>query len=119
MNHFISRFENEVEFLKGISVSYTSLIRPYCASQYDGSFRYMRLFTPKYNQLDPISLAKVEKCNVYVRRTLSRISWKIPILRPTLKCHKNPANIRPVISKRGIASIQVGKVICFALSKIK
>lgn len=72
----------------------------------------------KYNEGTSMKMADVKKLSVFVRCTLSRVDWKIPVFRPTLKCHKTPIKIRPVISKRRTANTQVGKVICSAFSKI-
>lgn len=56
--------------------------------------------------------------NAKVRFDLSKKAWGVPHFRPTIKCHKDPRQLRPVICKRGTPSICVGEVIEGVFKKI-
>lgn len=57
--------------------------------------------------------------NAEVYHVLSSVEWVVPKFIPTVKYHKTPLTIRPVISKKGSASMSVGKVIVRALEQMR
>lgn len=96
---------------------YEFLVAPYVVSPYDSSFGHLRLFMALPGATG-YAYKNITSMNAYVSSLLKRVSWKVPIFRPTIKFHKQPLKIRPVISKRGTPSISVGKAINFAVGKI-
>lgn len=97
--------ESESGFLADVKASYMDLVKPYVVPIYDSTCGFKRLFMLKYNECTPIRRVEIERMNTFVRNTLLRVVWKVPVLRPTIKCHKTPLKIRPVISKRGTAIV--------------
>lgn len=57
--------------------------------------------------------------NRKVHYVLSHAEWRMPMFIPTVKYHKTPLSLRPVVSKKGSASVAVGRVICEALTRIR
>lgn len=76
------------------------------------------LFMPVNRRVRRKYLEEISRMNKYVASLLRRINWKVPVFRPSLKFHKTPAKLRPIVSKRFTPSIQIGKAILFALKKI-
>lgn len=64
------------------------------------------------------NMGLIEGLNKQVVYLLSRIEWRCPSFSPTLKFHKDPLALRPVISKCGGPSIALGRVIKMALERI-
>lgn len=56
--------------------------------------------------------------NRKVGYTLKNICLGMPRFRPTIKLHKDPRKVRPVISKRGTPSITIGRVIRKAFENV-
>lgn len=108
----------EEEYLAGIKVRYEGLIAPLVASKYSDEFGSMRLFMSSSAPMTARALDDLDRMNQFVLRSLSHAVFGIPVFRPSVKFHKSPLKLRPVISKRNTPSISVGKVICYALSKI-
>lgn len=76
------------------------------------------LFMPVTRRVKKKNLDDISRMNQYVASILRRINWKVPVFRPSLKFHKTPAKLRPIVSKRETPSIPIGKAILFALKKI-
>lgn len=107
--------ESESSFLDEVEAKYKVQVVGFCSSLYDKKYSNQKLFLPLPKKLS----ASVFSMNLYVRNTLTRVAWKVPVFRPTLKVHKKPHSIRPIISKRHTPSILVGKVIRTALGLIE
>ena len=60
----------------------------------------------------------IKVLNKRVMYWLTHCGWQMPSFRPTLKFHKDPIKLRPVVSKRFSPSIGLGKAIKLALDQI-
>lgn len=107
--------EEEMVYLSELKRKYAAIIAPYLLEYSSEDIKVKKIFVQDNQQLGSMRL---KGYNAYVRRTLRRVEWKIPILQPTIKFHKDPVKIRPVICKRGTPSISVGKVIKFTIEKL-
>lgn len=56
--------------------------------------------------------------NRQVAHMLSKVEWRFPVFSPTLKFHKDPLVLRPIISKCGSPSIALGLVIKRAMEAL-
>lgn len=113
--YVLSTLGTEEEVLAMLVRKYNFAVAPLLVNPAENGF--LRLFMPAY-QLTPVRSYDIIRMNSYVRHQLSRINWKIPIFRPSIKYHKFPLKLRPIVSKRDTPSIPVGRVILFALKKI-
>lgn len=109
---------DEASFLVSVKDIYMDFIAPLNRLHHKRSFQGEFLFVPSPHAYTPATLKELQKMNAYVRGSLLRANWKVPVFRPTLKFHKNPLKVRPVISKRDTPSIVVGRVIRYALNQI-
>lgn len=68
--------------------------------------------------LRSINEERLDGLNKQVSYILSKIKWRFPSFSPTLKFHKSPLVLRPVISKFDGPSISLGLVIKAALEAV-
>lgn len=61
----------------------------------------------------------VKGMNSYFSGTLSRANWGMPSLNPSVKYHKDPIKVRPIVCKRGTPSITVGYAVRYVLDKLR
>lgn len=108
---------DEASYLTSVEQVYRSAIssfdRLYHRGASSGSFLFVCLPGSTANQYKEIT-----SLNSYVRSLLVNVCWSVPTFRPTIKFHKDPVKIRPVISKRDTPSISVGKVVRLALERV-
>lgn len=63
--------------------------------------------------------AVVRGLNQYVYECLNGCAWGFPSFRPSIKYHKDPLKLRPIVCKRGTPSIGVGNAIRYVVSKVR
>lgn len=97
-------------YLDASRKNYMDLIGSYCM---DGGCK--RLYLPSYDDLTDIADGR----NRRVYQVLKRAEWKVPTFIPSVKYHKTPLAIRPVVSKKGSASVSVGIIISEALTLMR
>lgn len=85
---------------------------------FDLKSKKLRLFMPISRQIIIEDYKAIRRMNVFVSSAIGRAIWGVPIFRPSVKYHKTPAKLRPIVSKRHTPSIAIGKAILFALKKI-
>lgn len=61
----------------------------------------------------------VKGMNTYIFCTLSRANWGVPSSNPSVKYHKDPIKVRPIVCKRGTPSIAVGYAVRYVLEKLR
>lgn len=115
-NYVEFSIEDEATYISEIRKQYEEIVAPYLLEYSCDEMRVKRIFIPDINKL--LSNSHIKGCNAFIRANLRRVEWKIPVLQPTIKFHKDPVKIRPVICKRGTPSISVGKVIKFTIEQI-
>lgn len=103
-------------FLSTTQTTYKNNVSTFISSMYHPN--HVNLFYISKANPTPHESKFIQGMNAYVKRTLTKVEWNVPIYRPTLKLHKDPLKVRPVICKRHTPSISVGKVIRFVLGKI-
>lgn len=108
---------NGTTFLSSMKPIYLDVIAPFNRLTHSGSsfddFLYIA-----YRDSTASEFKNIISLNSYARSLLVSVDWAMPSFRPTIKFHKDPVKIRPVISKRGTPSIDVWKVVRFALERI-
>lgn len=108
---------DEASFLQSVEKLYLGAITPFNRLQHGASSfsGFLFLILPDSTA---VQRKEIISLNAYVRSILTHVSWAVPTFRPSIKFHKEPVKIRPVISKRGTPSISVGKVIRLALERV-
>lgn len=110
---------NASEFVASLKVRFLSDVgdlraASLCKESFDGC-----LYLPRGDSLDAPYYSLLRGRNAKVADVLDKLRWGMPNFRPTIKYHKDPLKLRPVICKRGTPSIGVGKLINSVLKEVR
>lgn len=112
-----STFTTEDELIDAQRKRYDRVVLPLLV--YPKGEGQLLLFMPSKPVLSSSeAVRELNRMNTFVRQKLNRVCWMIPVFRPSIKYHKVPLKLRPIVSKRNTPSIRVGKVILLTLSKV-
>lgn len=84
-------------------------------NSYNPSSGMKRLYLPSCKDSEKLADGR----NLRVYHVLKKAEWVVPTFIPSVKYHKTPLAIRPVVSKKGSASMSVGVIVSEALTLMR